>query len=98
MITSILHQIILAQAIDISGLPQPSTDTGRVVVIFNLVFSLIGSIALLVVTIAGFRYVLSHGDPSLIAQSKNAIIYSLVGLMVSISGLTIVNFVIGRVG
>lgn len=89
-------QIILAQ-IQIDTLPQPTTDAGRVTTTLNYVFGLIGAIALLVITIAGFRYVVSHGDPSLIAQSKNAIIYALIGLLVSISALGIINFVIDRV-
>lgn len=93
-----LQQIIVAQAVDLTSLPQPPTDAGRLTVILNLVFSIIGAVALLVITIAGFRYVVSHGDPNLIAQSKNAIIYALVGLAVSIGGLAIVNFVVGRVG
>jgi hypothetical protein len=100
-----LKQFIFAQAtgcpagsICINTLPDPTTDAGRLTVILNFVFGLTGAIAVLVITVAGFRYVLSHGDPNLIAQSKNAIIYALVGLIVSIFSLAIVNFVIGRVG
>jgi len=65
--------------------------------ILTLTFSITGSIALLVITIAGFRYVISHGDPNLIAQSKNSIIYALVGLIISIFAIAIVQFVIGKV-
>lgn len=86
-----------APIIDTSTLPNPTTDEGRIRVILSFVFTLTGSIAVLVITIAGFRYVISHGDPSLIAQSKNAIIYALVGLVVSIFALAIINFVVGRV-
>jgi len=92
-----LHQTILAQNIDLTSLPNPTTDEGRLRVILTIVFSVTGSIALLVITIAGLRYVLSHGDPGLIAQSKNAIIYALIGLLLSIFALAIVTFVIGRV-
>jgi hypothetical protein len=93
----VIQQFILAQAININSLPNPTTDAGRLTVILNFVFGITGSIALLVVTIAGFRYTISHGDPGLIAQSKNAIIYALIGLFVSMLALAIVNFVIGRV-
>lgn len=92
-----LKQTILAQNIDLTSLPNPTTDEARLRVILTIVFSVTGSIALLVITIAGLRYVLSHGDPGLIAQSKNAIIYALVGLLLSIFALAIVTFVIGRV-
>lgn len=91
--------LIIAQSgIKVNTLPHPDTDAGQLTVILNFVFSLTGAIAVLVITIAGFRYVISHGDPNLIAQSKNAIIYALIGLVISIFALGIVNFVIGRVG
>jgi hypothetical protein len=93
----IFKQAILAQAIDLSTLPNPTTGEDRLRTILSVVFSITGSLALLIITIAGLRYVLSHGDPNLIAQSKNAIIYALVGLVLSIFALAIVTFVIGRV-
>jgi len=94
----LFKQTVVAQVINLQTLPNVSTDTARLKIIFNLVFTLTGAIALLVITIAGFRYAISHGDASLIAQSKNAIIYALVGLTVSIAALAIVNFVVGKLG
>lgn len=94
----LLKQAVVAQAIDISTLPQTDAGANRLRLILSLTFTITGSIALLVITVAGFRYVISHGDPKLIAQSKEAIIYALVGLVVSIFAVTIVQFVIGRVG
>ena len=89
-----LQQTILSQ-IDLSVLPHVDATKGdRIQAILTLVFSLTGAIALLVITIAGFRYSISHGDPGLIAQSKNAIIYALVGLVISVFAIAIVNFVI----
>ncbi len=78
-------------------LPSVSADSARLRLILNLVFGIAGAIAMLVITVAGFRYVISHGDSSLIARSKNAIIYALVGLAVCITALGIVNFVMGKV-
>ena len=92
----LLKQTILAQGINISSLPHVDTSDERLRSILTFVFTLTGAIALLVITVAGFRYVISHGDSNLIAQSKNAIIYSLIGLVVSIFAVAIVQFVIGR--
>jgi hypothetical protein len=89
----LIKQAVIAQ-IDLTTLPHPSTGEDRIRVALTLAFSITGSIALLVITIAGFRYVISHGDPNLIAQSKNAIIYALIGLVISIFALAIVRFVI----
>jgi hypothetical protein len=90
-------QIIADSAIDLTSLPHPDTNEARIRIILSLVFTITGALALLIITIAGFRYVVSHGDPNLIAQSKNAIMYSLIGLLVSIFAITIINFVIGKV-
>ncbi len=84
-------------AIQLCNLPQVDPSEARLRLILTLTFSITGSIALLVITIAGFRYVISHGDPNLIAQSKNSIIYALVGLIISIFAIAIVQFVIGKV-
>jgi len=92
-----LKQTIIMAQIDLSGLPHPTTDEARLRSILTFVFGITGSLALLVITIAGFRYAISHGDPGLIAQSKNAIIYAIIGLIISIFGLAIVTFVIGAV-
>ncbi len=88
-----LAQIIVTKDV----FPAVSADSARLRLILNIVFGIAGGIALLVITIAGFRYVISHGDPSLIARSKNAIIYALVGLAVCMAALGIVNFVMGKV-
>lgn len=88
---------LLAQ-VNLAPLPHVSADADRVQVILNIVFSIAGAICLLVITIAGFRYVISHGDPNLIAQSKNAIIYAVIGLIISLTAVTLVNFVVNWVG
>ncbi len=97
MLVGILRHQIIAQVINIDSLPNPSTDSARLQLILNIVFGITGAIALLVITLAGFKYVLSHGDPNLIAEAKNAIIYAAIGLVVSIAAFAIVNFVIGGV-
>lgn len=61
-------------------------------------FGLLGAIALLIVTIAGFRYVISQGDPQATAKAKNTILYALIGLAVNIFAFTIVTFVVKGFG
>ncbi|MES2971854.1 MAG: pilin [Patescibacteria group bacterium] len=63
----------------------------------RLVFGVAGGVALLIVTIAGFKYVLSQGNPQETAKAKDAIMYALIGLVVIIVAFTIVTFVIGRI-
>lgn len=87
---------ILAAVVDISSLPQAPANAARLQVIVNIVFAITGAVALLMITIAGFRYVVSHGDPGNIAQAKQMILYSLVGLIVTLTAWSIVTFVMGR--
>jgi hypothetical protein len=95
-----MHLIdILAQAkVDISPLPKVDATGTKLQAILSIVFATTGAIALLIITIAGFRYVLSRGDPNAVAGAKNAIIYAVVGLIVSISAFAIVTFVVNGIG
>lgn len=56
-----------------------------------------GAIAVLIITLAGFRYVTSAGDPQAAAKAKNAIIYTLVGLAVALSAFGIISFALTRI-
>lgn len=88
---------IMGAVIDTAPLPKPDASSDRLQDILSLVFLITGAVALLIITIAGFRYTISHGDSRLIEQSKNAILYAVIGLVISIAGFSIVNFVIGRI-
>ena len=45
--------------------------------------------------IAGFIYATSQGDPSKVAQAKNAMLYTVVGLVVVYMSAAIIMFVNG---
>lgn len=81
----------------LSSLPQVSTGTGSDVlaVIMNIVFGVIGLIAVIVVSLAGFSYITSGGNPEKTARAKDTIIYALVGVVVAILGATITSFIAG---
>jgi hypothetical protein len=76
--------------------PIPATGAGnsQIHTIVNIFFGIAGAVALLVITMSGFRYVLSHGTPQQVSQARDGIIYSLIGLIVIISAFAIVNFVV----
>lgn len=95
MMNSKLHKIF--SAIDASSLPQTELTDATLKTVLQFVFGLAGAIAFLVIVIAGLRYTLSGGKAESISKAKNTIIYALVGLIISISGYTIVSFVVARV-
>jgi hypothetical protein len=94
-----LKQRIMAAVIDTGPLPKPTgvDDGTKLQTVLSTVFVILGAISLLVITIAGFMYTISHGDPKIIEQAKNSILYAVVGLIVSVSAFAIINFVIGRI-
>lgn len=79
----------------INKLPQANTESTFKTVI-GLTFAIGGAVAVIMVVIGGFQYVLSNGDPQRAAKAKNTIIYAIVGLVVAISAFTIVNFVLDK--
>ncbi|HEX8182909.1 MAG TPA: pilin [Candidatus Saccharimonadales bacterium] len=83
--------------VDISPLPKADADETSVRAIFAVVFGIIGALSLLMLTIGGFRYITSEGDPQAAAKAKGTIIYALVGLVISIAAVSIVSFVLLRV-
>ncbi len=79
---------------DCSGLPRTAATPDALTTILNIAFGITASIALLIIVIGGFRYIVAHGDPNGVAQAKKAILYAIIGLMVSLAAIAIVSFVI----
>lgn len=91
--------LFLAQAkgiVDTSGLPQTKADDNTINTIFYIVFAIIGSLALLVVVLAGARYIFSKGEPEGIQKAKNELKYALIGLLIVSLAAAIVNFVLDK--
>lgn len=86
-----------ASTVDISPLPHVSAGPERLKIIYNTVIGLFAAVALLVLVIAGLRYVASNGDPGTMAKAKNTIIYAAVGLLVSFTAFVIVNFALNNI-
>ncbi|QWQ31443.1 hypothetical protein KOY49_00110 [Candidatus Minimicrobia vallesae] len=63
----------------------------------NFAFWVAGVVAVIVVIIAGINYSLSSGDPSKTASAKNAILYSVIGLVIIASAIAITGYIIGKV-
>ena len=78
-----------------------STPTDANVVIknvTNIMFFIIGAIAVVMIIYSGIRYTTSAGNPAGVTAAKNSLIYSIVGLVVAILAYAIVNFVVTRIG
>lgn len=93
---SVLCQPVTGKNENTCGLPQVDASSGRLSTILQMFFAILAASALLVIVIAGLRYVNSSGDPGTMTKTKNTIIYAAVGLVVSMSAFAIVTFVLNN--
>ncbi len=74
-----------------------TTAEAKVADVLTWVFMVIGILAVVSIIYGAVRYVLSQGLPGEISTAKNIILYSLIGLVVSILAFAIVQFVVNAV-
>ncbi len=88
--TSTLFTIIS----QIKTAPLPNVDDSTTVkVLLQLTFGIAGALAVLFLVWGGFKYVTSQGEPDRIAKAKDTILYSVIGLVVTIASYGIVAYV-----
>src|SRR5688572_2331759 len=57
------------------------TAVGKII---NLLIFIVGTIAVIIIVVAGLMYVLSGGNPENTRRAKDAIIYAVIGLVIAI--------------
>jgi glucan phosphoethanolaminetransferase (alkaline phosphatase superfamily) len=62
--------------------------------VINILLTILGMTAVVMIVIGGIRYTTSNGESSAIKSAKDTILYSVIGLIVAILAYTIVNFVV----
>lgn len=72
------------------------TASSYAMTIINTILYILGIVAVIMIVIGGFRYVVSNGDSASITAAKNTIFYAVIGLVVAILAFTIVNFVVDK--
>lgn len=94
---NVISYIILgAVSADEVGLPRVSAEPGFIQTGLQLVFGVIGAVAIIFIIISALRLIVSGGDPQAVAKTRQSIIYAAVGLVIVVSAELIVTFVIGR--
>ena len=64
----------------------------------NVVFLWVGIIAVVVVVISGISLMLAQGNPEKITKAKHGIMYSIIGLLITLAAFAIVTFIIDAIG
>lgn len=93
---NILKILAAPITIDVPGIPTPNASTAIGTVI-AIAFMVTGAMSVLFILVGAIMYAISNGEQSKISQAKNTIMYALIGLAVSLSAFTIVQFVTGQV-
>lgn len=89
--------LVIAQLTrDEIAVPQPDLTGSSITGALKLVFAVAGAVAVLIITIAGFKYAVSMGNPEQAAKAKNSIIYALIGLLVCLVAFSVVTFVLDK--
>lgn len=98
---SLLHTLLnlgAAAGIDASPLPQDSTaDQSFIQAGLDIIFTILGAVAVMMMVIGGIKYAGSQGDPSGVSKAKATMIYAVIGLIIAILAVVIVDFVFGRI-
>jgi len=87
----------LAQKLNAEELNIPPV-TGDALFIngLNIAYFVAGIVAVIVIVISGFTFVTSGGNAEAVGKAKNAILYSVIGLVVIATAFVITQFVVGR--
>lgn len=64
--------------------------------ITNVMFYILGILAVIMIIAGGIRYTISAGDASKVKAAKDTVLYSVVGLIVALLAWAIVRFVVDR--
>lgn len=63
----------------------------------RLLAVVVGVVAVIMIIIGGFQYIIASGDPSNIQNAKNTVFYAIIGLLVAALAQSIISFVLVRI-
>ena len=77
-----------------TNLPQVSATGNQLQYILQIVFGVLAVAAVLMIVVAGLRFVTAQGNPQEVGKAKNTIVYALIGLLVAVVAQAIVSLVL----
>lgn len=81
---------------DCSGLDAESRLNGIMRLVINILSVVAGFAAVIMIILAGFKYITSEGDSGNIQSAKTALLYAIIGLVVVALAQFIVRFVLAK--
>ena len=80
-----------------AGISTPKDANVVIKNVTNIMFFIIGAVSVIMLIYGGIRYTTSGGNTNSVTAAKNTVIYSIVGLVISILAYAIVNFVVTNI-
>jgi hypothetical protein len=98
----IFANFALAQMLQIpsnTGLPDPASGIKGVIAnLLNWLLGIVGIVAIIAFVISGFQYFMSAGDEKTAAAAKRNMTYSVIGIVVALSGFIVIQAVDSALG
>jgi len=66
--------------------------------VLNTIYGIVGVLAVVMIVSGGVKYMTSQGDPGRLSAAKNTILYSAIGLVITILAFAITAFVLKALG
>lgn len=73
------------------GLPHAAASGGQLHDLLQILFGIIAGLAVLMIVIAGLRFVTGQGNPQEVSKARNTIIYAIAGLLIAMVAEAIVS-------
>jgi len=74
-----------------------SSVTSVVKTVLNVMSFIVGIIAVIMLVVAGIRFMTSGGDPQATSGARNTILYAVIGIVIVIMAQVIIAFVLNKV-
>ena len=81
---------------EVNNVPKKVANNAALESILNGIYQIAGVVCVLVIVIAGLRFIVNGDNSEAVASARKAIIYACVGLIIIASAFVITQFIIGR--
>lgn len=62
--------------------------------VIQIIITLSGVLAVIIITWSGIQYIISQGDPGKVKDAKNSIVYAVVGLVLASTAFLIIEYLV----
>lgn len=90
-------EVINSAVCDSPGGDPLTGPEGIIIKATRIIAIIAGFAAVIVIILAGIRYITSSGSPDQVSQAKKTLIYAAVGLIVIVLGQAIISFSLSRI-